>query len=289
MHQYKVIIIGAGPAGIACAVQLKRYGIESIVIEKNEIGGLLINANLVENYPGFPEGIKGKELVELFKTQLNNAEISVIKENVLNVDYSDNFIIKTDKNIYYSEFLVIASGTKPKKLPVLNNLPEFKGRVYFEVNEIEQVRGKNIIVIGAGDAAFDYSINLSKYNAITILNRSNRKKCLPLLYERSLNIKNIKYIENISPVNMGISDDRLVITTNRSEYLKMDADILLVAIGRNPNLDFLDDNFVQLLDKLENRNLFFTGDVKNGNYRQTAISTGDGIKAAMMIYERAEK
>jgi len=82
-----VAIIGAGPVGIAAAIQLKRYDIEFMIFEKGKIGGLLRNANLVENYLGFPRGIRGRELVELFKEQLKNAGVKVQFEMVRELDY----------------------------------------------------------------------------------------------------------------------------------------------------------------------------------------------------------
>jgi len=89
-----VVIIGAGPAGISAAIQLKRYGIEPTLLEKEEIGGLLKNANLVENYPGFPNGVPGPELVKLFKKQLENAQIKVHFEKVLKLKLLSLFLKK---------------------------------------------------------------------------------------------------------------------------------------------------------------------------------------------------
>jgi len=126
----EVAIIGAGPAGIAAAVQLKRYGIEPLVFEKGRIGGLLWNANLVENYPGFPEGISGPELVGKLEAQLRKASIDVIYEEVVRLE--EGFGLKTEGGSYTADIVVVASGTEPRRFPGRIS-EEVEGRVFYEV------------------------------------------------------------------------------------------------------------------------------------------------------------
>src|SRR5512135_1962256 len=109
MKAEEVIIIGAGPAGIATAIQLKRYGIHPLFFERSEVGGLLLNANLVENYPGFPEGIGGVELVKRFVGQAQSLNIEVAHENVLTLDYDRGlFQARVAQKTYVSRVAVIA-------------------------------------------------------------------------------------------------------------------------------------------------------------------------------------
>ena len=116
MKNETVVIIGAGPSGIATAIQLKRYNISQLLLEKGEIGGMLKNANLVENYPGFPGGIKGEELVQLFKNQVDAAQVNVLYENVQKVVYENQkFTLFTEQRSYRCRILVVATGTNPKK------------------------------------------------------------------------------------------------------------------------------------------------------------------------------
>ena len=151
-----MVIIGAGPAGLSTAIQLKRYDIEPTLLEKEEIGGLLRNANLVENYPGFPSGVPGPELVKLFKKQLENAQIKVYFEKVLELDYKNGlFSIKTNQKKITCRIVVIASGTKPRKLSNLDLPTEIENHIFYEIYPLTQVTNKKIAIIGAGDAAFD--------------------------------------------------------------------------------------------------------------------------------------
>jgi len=192
-----VVVIGAGPAGIATAIQLKRHNIEPVLIEQNDVGGLLKNANLVENYPGFPEGITGTTLATLFKRQLENAGVAVHTEKVLKLEFREEaFLTKTERRVVQSPIAVIATGTIPKTTSHI--IPEsIKGRVLYEIYPMLSVRNKKIAIIGAGDAAFDYALSLSAENEVIILNRGEETKCLPLLRERCEAIKSISYVENI--------------------------------------------------------------------------------------------
>ena len=272
-----VIIIGAGPAGIACAIQLKRYNINTIVFEKDKIGGLLKNANLVENYPGFPNGINGDKFVQLLKKQSQSNKLDVKYEIVESVKFlNDTFIVKTNENIYHSKYLVIASGTKPviPKTPIIKD--DDKNNVFFEIYKLGQIKNKNIAIIGAGDCAFDYALNLSNNNKVIILNRSNRIKALLILQDRVIKVEDIKYFDNTAVQEIGAIDKQLNLTLKNTDKSIL-VDYLLIAIGRKPNLDFISK------DLLKNPNVFQIGDVKNGRFRQTSIAVGDGTFTAMNI------
>jgi len=281
MHQ--AIIIGAGPAGIAAAIQLKRCNIDVLVLEKDKIGGLLKNANLVENYPGFPQGISGKEFVALLENHLKTHDVGVAFQKALKIGYDDKFIIETTEDIYFSKFLIVATGTKPKKLEEFW-VKNINHKVFYEVNQLDNLKGKEITILGSGDAAFDYALSLCKSNKITILNRSKNIKALDLLYDKCVSHKNITYFDNTVVKNAQILEDKLLLdckNTENSNVLQLQTDYLLAAIGRKP-----EDSLIKHLDTVSLKNkLFIVGDVKNGNHRQAAIAVGDGLKAAMQIVE----
>ena len=284
----EVIIIGAGPAGLAAAIQLKRYGVNPLIFERAEVGGLLRNANLVENYPGFPRGISGPRLVKLFIHQAQNLAIAVTHEEVIELEYEQGlFHAHTHRNSYASRVAVIATGTKPLPITGLSIPQEITDRVFYEVYNLLQMDGKRVVIIGSGDAAFDYALNLARKNQVILLNRGETPKCLPLLWERAQQVSAIKYWNNVSVSKLmqAPSGDILVDCQSPAGELQFQADYLLAAIGREAQLDCLPATFLQQASGLEEQGvLYFIGDVKNGIFRQTSIAVGEGVMAAMKIY-----
>ncbi|MDD3150481.1 MAG: NAD(P)/FAD-dependent oxidoreductase [Candidatus Gastranaerophilales bacterium] len=269
----KVNIIGAGPSGIACAMQLARFGLDVDIFEKNKLGGLLNNANLVENYLGFPNGITGTDLIKLFQKQMEKyPNIKLIKENVIEIKQNKNFLIKTPKNHYFSDFLVIATGTIPKKTEFENN-NDFKKYIYYEIKNFPKCKDKKIAIVGAGDAAFDYAVNLSKNNEIIILNRSNNIRAINLLAQKCKKTASISYKKNEPVKSIEKYKNGLLINN------KFGVDFVIFAIGRLP-----EDTLINK-DLADNPACYIIGDVKNGMCRQTSVAVGDGLKAAMEIYE----
>lgn len=293
MDNEVVVIIGAGPAGMATAIQLKRYNIESVLLEQENIGGLLRNANLVENYPGFPEGISGLELVELFKEQLKQAGVRVCFEKVIALEYCDRgFVTETDRRKIESSVVVVATGTEPKKFSTPRIPDTVKERVFYEIHSIRRIKNNRIAIIGAGDVAFDYALSLSRHNEVTILNRSAETKCLPVLWERCLINKKISYLTHTDVQELEDARGGVLlhcIDANSQEPILIEADYVIVAIGREPYLDFMKIGQEEIKNLMKARKLYLIGDVRNEIYRQTAIAAGDGIRAAVEIYRNIER
>jgi thioredoxin reductase len=286
--QTDVAIIGAGPAGIAAGIQLKRYGIEPLIFEQNRIGGLLHNANLVENYPGFVDGITGPGLAELIAKQADKAGLHITYEKVSEIDFRDKqFVLETSKNAYHARFLIIASGTKPIKFNDFEIDESISEKIFYEIYPLLGESGKEIIIVGAGDAAFDYALNLARRNKVIILHRGITEKCLPLLKTRAANNPNIKLLNRTKIIEIAINKDNglTVHCSGTEQSIDIEADYLVFALGREPQLDFINKSAATAELQLDGL-LYFAGDVQNGLLRQTAIAVGDGVKAAMKVYRR---
>jgi len=282
MKKPRVAIIGAGPAGIACAIQLRRYNIEPVIFEKNSIGGLVRNANFIENYPGFSAGISGHEFVNALRYHARKYHIEFVKEEVMSLTHSKNkFQIKSNKNNYKFPIVVIASGTEPKKIPL--KLPEkAKARIFYGMIGLKHLSGRKICIIGSGDVAFDYGLSLSRKNKVTILMRSGKPRCLPILYKRAQKNKNITLFFDILVKKIKINQNLLRLECTRDRNFL--CDFLLIAIGRNPSLGFVSKRLKHKFGDLVKQNrLYIIGDANDRIYRQTAIAVGDGVKAAMKI------
>ena len=293
MQLEEVVIIGAGPGGLATALQLKRYGIDPLIFERDRIGGLLHNANLVENYPGFPGGISGPDLVKIFKNHVQVNSLRIESESVERLSHREGvFEVHTSARSMHARIVVIATGTKPRTFTDFEIPPDLRELVFYEVYPLLNRQDQRIAIVGAGDAAFDYALNLSQRNDILVLNRGEEISCLPLLWERSKDVPNITYLPNttISRLKSIPGPGLILECIINGDPKSIQADALIGAIGRDPQIDFISGQFSKKAIQLVNRgDLYYVGDVEKGLYRQTAIAVGDGILAAMKIYRKLKE
>jgi len=289
----EIAVIGAGPAGLAAAIQLKRYGFTPLIFEGAAVGGLLRNANLVENYPGFPTGISGSDLVKLMKEQARRIGLEITFQEVQELSYqNDYFLLTTSTRTNAFDIVLIASGTRPRTDHGVD-IPEYlQSNIFYEVHPLLHLANKCIAIVGSGDAAFDYALNLSKRNQVIILNRSKHTRCLPLLSDRAARNNWIEYREEtkILMVKEGQPSGLEIECEGSAGKASYRIDQLIFAIGREPQTSYLSSSLLPLTRDLEERGrLYFIGDVKNDRYRQTSIAVGDGVLAAMKIYQTLQE
>ncbi len=282
-----VAIIGAGPAGMSAAIQLSRFGVSFVVFEQNHIGGLAVNANKIENYLGFPSGISGRKFVSLLEEMAENFSVNIKYERVISVEFIKSlFVIRTKTETYRSKFVIVASGTKAKRFSGCDVSDKLADKIFYEIEELRDIDGNEVAIVGAGDAAFDYAVSLAeRKNKVIIVNRSERIKALCVLRKKVLEYPNVTYKSNLTIEKIFSHNRGLVIETrdDNNKKHKIYADYLIFAIGREPQLDFLS------LSAKRADGIYFCGDVCNRDFRQIAIASGEGLKAAMMIYDCLRK
>jgi len=291
----KVAIVGAGPAGIAAGIFLQRAGLSPLLLEKGEPGGLLRSANLVENYPGFPKGVSGRVLASRFRRQLRAVGLEAVDAQVERIARSrGSFKIDAKSQSFASRAVIVASGTRPKDPDLGSCVASRRSRVFNEITDIPRamLRGKHAVIIGGGDAAFDYALNLrASGDGVTIVSKSG-PRCLPLLRERA-NSRGVQTLVGFGLGSIHCTDRGRVLICRlrgdgKTEELK--ADFILTACGRVPNLGFLGPALAKALGtrpppETAVKGLFVAGDAARGSHRQTGIAVGDGIRAAMMVQD----
>lgn len=284
-----IAIIGAGPAGIAAALQFARYEVSPFIYEAETPGGLLYNAGVVWNYPGFPGGIEGPELAALFARGLRDSGAVVCREEVLSIDFAGGvFRVTADSEADFAA-VVIATGTRPVPLEDVDfDSTETRDAVDYGVSGIRSITGKSIAVIGAGDAAFDYALTLSRKNDIVILQRGQKPRCNAALERRAGESERITVLENASASRISREEGGMfelsLCGAGCGSRESMTADRVIAAVGRVPREIALLPGLTDAIDELAaGAKLRFAGDVMNGMFRQTAIAAGDGVRAAMEI------
>jgi thioredoxin reductase (NADPH) len=283
-----VAVIGAGPAGLAAAMQLARMGISARLLERADPGGLLLNAHWVENYPGFPDGLSGPDLARLMRRQAESFGALLTKDEIVSiVDERKVFRIKGRARNYLARRIVLASGTKARRPDGCEIPPEMEGRVHTEVVALREASGLRVAVVGAGDAAFDYAIGLSERNDVTLLKRGAEDRCLPLLRKRAaknacIDIRDHVNVLRLAPAPSGGAS---VCGTWKGSNFRLDVDAVIFAVGRDPETGCLSRELLENIPALcASGRLFPAGDVQNGLCRQASIAAGDGMRAAMEIH-----
>jgi thioredoxin reductase (NADPH) len=282
----EVAIIGLGPAGMAAVNQFKRYYKVPRVFTRHEPGEFLKNAHMVQNYLGFSNGVAANTLIDQFAHTLLHLKDDIIYEEVMLVDYLNNkqvFLIKTDNTQYFTKYLIIATGTKaaPLNCNVSVNLRPY---IYEEPHPLFSQKNNKIVIVGSGDAACVYALKLIERNQIHWFIRGKKLKAIPAL-KRAVKNSDVRYHTDreISDISEGVSSP-LKLTFN-AQYT-IEADYLIPAVGREPALGFMAKKLKENLSKgVLKRQIYFAGDVQNDRYRQIAIAAGDGVKAAMQIYQ----
>lgn len=268
---YDCIIVGAGPAGTSAAIHLKRAHLNVLIIEKKAIGGLAINANKIENYIGFPNGISGKKFVALLKKQLKTIKVPILLDEVLSIKQNNFFEVITQKKEFFAKTVIVATGTKPKKLNIPGENSLENEKIFYHISEAPIKKGYDVIIIGGGDVAFDYALTVKEKKASPIVVMRSSPKCLKLLHERALKEK-IPIICNETPLEFYTQQNKIVLQTSNKNFI---GDIALIAIGREP--------LIPDINCYNAKGLFLVGDVKGEIYRQVQISAGDGLKTAMIV------
>lgn len=292
----KVVIIGAGPAGMSAALYAARAELNPVVLTGTQPGGQAALTNTIENYPGFPDGVGGAELGDLFQKQAERFGARVDFATVTSTDLSRRpFVINTDNGVYRAESLIIASGANPVHLNVPGEV-ELTGRgtSYCGTCDGWFFKGKKVIVVGGGDSALEEAIFLTRFaESVTIVHRRDTFRAGAILQTRATENPKISYILD-TVVEEIIGKDAVTAVRLRNvktgEAYTHPTDGIFIFIGHTPNswmfkdqLEMDDKGFV-VVDMLMNTSIpgvFAAGEIADPNFKQVVTSAGMGAAAAI--------
>ena len=303
---HKTIIIGSGPAGLTAAIYAARANLNPIVFEGNQPGGQLTITTDVENYPGFPDGVLGPEMMDLFRKQAQKFGAQCFYKHVSKVDLSISpFKIYVGEEEYLTQSVIISTGASARLLG-LDAENELMG---YGVSTCATCDGyffkdKEIIVVGGGDSAMEEANFLTKFaSKVTIIHRREEFRASKIMIDRALNNPKIDVIKNVVVSDIfgsqkdGVNGVLLTNTVDGSET-KFDCEGVFYGIGHIPNtkefkdiIDLDDQGYIQTKDKSTATNIpgvFACGDVQDSYYRQAVTAAGSGCMAAIDVEKYLE-
>ena len=293
----KMLIVGSGPAGYTAAIYAARAELEPVMLAGMAFGGQLMLTTDVENYPGFPEGITGPEMMELFQKQATRFGTTVYNEDAVEVDLSRRpFTVKSPARTVTADSLVVATGASARwlGLPSEERLQN-RGVSACATCDGALFRGKPMAVVGGGDTAMEEALFLTRFaTKVSVIHRRDELRASKIMADRALRNEKIDFVWD-SVVDEILGEDQVtgVVVRNvkTDETAKLDVEAVFIAIGHTPNSelfrDVLDANEAGYLlvkpgsSRTNVEGVFACGDVMDPTYRQAVTAAGTGCMAAL--------
>ncbi len=299
----KVVIIGSGPAGLTAAVYAARANLAPLVFAGHMYGGQLMLTTEVENYPGFPDGIMGPELMEAFRAQAERFGSVIHNVDVTEVDFAKRpFVVRTAEDEYTADSVIVATGASARWL----NIPgeaRLRGRGVSTCATCDGAffRQKHIVVVGGGDSAMEEALFLTRFGSkVTVIHRRDALRASKIMADRALSHEKIAFVWNTA-VEEVLGEDATAALKLKNlvtgEESVLDADALFIAIGHNPNtaifrgqLDLDAAGYIVSEDGVRTNveGVFVAGDVYDVRYKQAVTAAGSGCRAAIDVEKYLE-
>jgi len=295
-NSYDVVIIGGGPAGLTAGLYTSRDRLNSLLIERGLVGGQIASAELVENYPGFPEGISGSELGQLIHQQATKYGLKTLLAEVTGIELQEKQkVVKTSKGNFITKAVIIASGSERGKLgiPGEENFTG-KGVSYCATCDAVFFEELPVAVVGGGDAAITEALHLAKFaSKVTVIHRRDQLRATHILQERAFAEPKIEFLWNTIVGEIEGKDSvkkiRLhQVKTGGGSTLELAG--IFISIGFKPNTDYLkgiltldNDGSITTNNKMETEipGIFAAGDIRHNSGMQAITAAGDGATAAL--------
>jgi len=300
----KVLVLGSGPAGLSAALYAARAELAPVVLTGMELGGQAALTHTIENYPGFPDGVGGQQLGELFQKQAERFGAKVEFDTAQSVDLSQRpFKVMTDNGIYLADSLVIATGARPNHLEIPGEI-EFtgKGVSYCATCDGWFFKDKKVIVVGGGDSALEEGLFLTRFaSSVTIVHRRDSLRAGKVLQNRAFNDPKVSFVWNSILTEIkgdGVVKSAKLKNTQTGEVSELETDGVFIFIGHTPNtqmfagqLDMDAGGYINSNMMMETNvpGVFVAGEVADSHFRQVVTSAGMGAAAAIQVTHFLEK
>jgi thioredoxin reductase (NADPH) len=300
-----VIIIGAGPAGMTAALYTSRANLAPLMIEGYQSGGQLMLTTEVENFPGFPEGINGPDLIENMKKQILKFGTQVLSEDVTSVDFSARpFTITVGEKKFLAKTVIVSTGANARWLG-LESEKRLMGRGVTACATCDGAffKDKDVVVIGGGDSAMEEALFLTRFcTKVTIIHRREELRASKIMQDRAKKHEKIEFVLNSTVVEV-LGEEKVtgvkLKNTSTGEISTLDCQGMFLAIGHTPNttlfkgiLDLDEKGYVITKGKSTATNIegvFACGDVQDHMYRQAITAAGTGCASALEAERFLEK
>ncbi|WP_448584076.1 thioredoxin-disulfide reductase [Thermocrinis sp.] len=294
---YDCVIVGGGPAGLTAGLYCARAKLHTLLLEKGTLGGQIAITDLVENYPGFPEGISGKELTQRFKQQAERFGLEIHRKEVVKIEKigKEIFLHLRTGELIRTKTVILAVGASPRKLGVKGE-EEFlnRGVSYCATCDGALFDGVPIAVVGGGDSACQESLFLTHFGSVVyLIHRRDQLRAQKHLQEKVLSHPKIKFIPNkvVEEIRGRETVESLLLRdTQTGEFSTLDVEGVFIFIGLEPSTGFLkgtvrmDDKGYIITDSKMRTSLegvFACGDCRSGATGQVAVAVGEGCIAAI--------
>ena len=295
-NNYDVIIIGGGPAGLSAGLYASRARLTSLLIERGLVGGLITESELVENFPGFPEGISGLELGQLMHQQATKYGLETLLAEATGIELSGKQkVVKTTKGDFIAKAVIIASGSERLKLGIPGE-EEFtgKGVSYCATCDATFFRELPVAVVGGGDTAIIEALHLSKFaSKVTVIHRRHQLRATRILQEKAFSEPKVEFQWDsiVEEIEGRDSVKRIRLRQVKTgEKSALDAAGVFISVGIKPNTAYLKGTlaldtagFIITNERMETEipGIFAAGDVRYHSARQAITAAGDGATAAI--------
>jgi thioredoxin reductase (NADPH) len=295
----EVIVIGGGPAGYTAALYAARANLNPLVIEGFAWGGQLMITSDVENYPGYPAGILGPEMMQDFRKQAERFGTEFITDDVTRVDFSERpFGVWVGDTEYRAEAIIVATGANARQLGLESEKTlQGRGVSYCAVCDAAFFKEREVVVVGGGDSAMEEATFLAKFSPkVTVVHRRDSFRASPIMVDRARTNDRIEFVldsvvEEVLGTGDGCVTGVLIRNLKTGEETELKADGLFVAIGHDPStalfkgqLDMDEAGYIVTKGKTTETNVpgvFAAGDVQDHVYRQAVTAAGSGTMAAL--------